>query len=134
MRHHGVVATTCIHGFAPGTCLICQTLSPGTKVKEPKPSRRQAKAEAKRSAATPVPAVRAPSPVARPEPARPGSTGLRALGVIFLIVLGFLAFWWVLHFVLGVLHVVEIFAAAAIAGYVGYRIGVYEGHRSAPRR
>jgi hypothetical protein len=54
--------------------------------------------------------------------------------LVFLIVLAFLAFWWVLHFVLGVLHVVEIFAAAAITGYVGYRIGVYEGRRSATRR
>jgi hypothetical protein len=136
MRHHGGVATTCIHGFAPGTCLICQTLAPGTKVKEPKQSRREAKAEAKR-AATPVPAVRSAPPVARPAPAPtrpPGSTGLRLLGVIFLVVLAFLAFWWVLHFVLGVLHVLEIFAAAALAGWVGYRVGFHHGQRSATRR
>jgi hypothetical protein len=129
------VATTCIHGFAPGTCLICQTLAPGTKVKEPKQSRREAKAEAKRVASTPVPAVRTAPPVARPAPAPPpGSTGVRVLGVLFLVVLAFLAFWWVLHFVLGVLHVLEIFAAAALAGYVGYRIGVHQGRRSATRR
>ncbi len=136
MRHHGGVATTCIHGFAPGTCLICQTLAPGTKVKEPKQSSRQAKAEAKRAAATPVPSVHTPAPATRPVPAPPppGSTGLKVLGAIFLIVLGFLAFWWVLHFVLGVLHVLEIFAAAAIAGYLGYRIGVHQGQRSATRR
>ena len=134
MRHHGRVATTCIHGFAPGTCLICQTLAPGTKVKEPKQSRRQAKAEANRAAATPVPVVRTPPPVARPAPPPPGSTGLRVLGAIFLIVLAFLAFWWVLHFVLGILHVLEIFAAAGIAGYVGYRIGVHQGQRAANRR
>jgi hypothetical protein len=132
MRHHGEVATTCIHGFAPGTCLICQTLSPGSKVKEPKQSRRQAKAEAKRAAATPVPAARAPSPVARREPSPPGSAGLRALGVIFLIVLGFLAFWWALHFVLGLVHVLEIFLAVAISGYVGYRIGVFQGRSTPP--
>jgi len=134
MRHHGGVATTCIHGFAPGTCLICQTLGPATKVKEPKQSRRQAKTEAKRAAAPPVPAVRTPAPVTRPAPQPPGSTGLRVLGAIFLIVLAFLAFWWVLHFVLGVLHVFEIFIAAAIAGYVGYRIGHHQGQRSAARR
>ena len=134
MRHHGVVATTCIHGFDPGTCLICQTLGSGTKTTEPKQSRRQAKAEAKRAAAPPVPATRAPAPVARPEPSPSGSLGLRVLGVIFLVVLGFLAFWWVLHFVLGVLHVFEIFAAAAIAGYLGYRLGVYHGRKSATPR
>ncbi|MDQ1428926.1 MAG: hypothetical protein QOK39_2402, partial [Acidimicrobiaceae bacterium] len=33
MRHHGGVATACIHGFAPGTCLICQTLD-GPRVAE----------------------------------------------------------------------------------------------------
>jgi hypothetical protein len=131
MRHHGAVATTCIHGFAPETCLICQTLGAGTKTKEAKPSRKQASAP---PAPTPVRAVRGSAPVARQEPPPTGSLGLRVLGVIFLIVVAFFAFWWVLHFVLGILRVLEIFAAAIIAGYLGYRLGVYRGRKSAPRR
>jgi Flp pilus assembly protein TadB len=135
MRHHGGVATTCIHGFASESCLICQTLgTAATKTKEPKLSRREARAQADRAAANSVPALRAPVPVARQEPPATGSFGLRALGVIFLIVVAFLAFWWILHFVLGILHVLEIFAAAAIAGYLGYVIGVHRGRRSATRR
>jgi hypothetical protein len=134
MRHHGVVATTCIHGFAPETCLICQTLgSTATKTKEPKLSRREAR-QADRAAANPVPAVRAPAPVARQQAPPTGSLGLRALGILFLIVVAFFAFWWVLHFVLGILHVLEIFAAAVVAGYLGYVIGVYRGRRSGTRR
>jgi hypothetical protein len=124
MRQHGGVASTCIHGFAPGTCLICQTLQPGagTTTKDAgRKGRRVAQPVA--PGKTPV----RPDAVISPGPPRRSSLGVRALGIFFLAVAVLVAVWVVAGVVLAVLRILELVAVALVAGWIGWRLGVRHG-------
>ncbi|HEX3426771.1 MAG TPA: hypothetical protein VHT30_11605 [Acidimicrobiales bacterium] len=138
------MTSACIHGFAPGTCLICQTLD-GSKDAGSKKQRAAASKE--RSAAV----IPAPSP---PPPARPtrdrGRSGPRVVptaapetstsAVVKLVVLAVAVIgvvvvaWTVLHLVLAVLHIIELIGVALLAGYLGWLAGVHHGRRSAHKQ
>lgn len=120
----------CIHGFGPGECLICQTLQgkPATATKQPSGRRALSRLSAPAPAPTPAPAAAPPSGVATRRGGGP-SLGLRLIGLLIVGVIALLAVWWVFHLVLYVLHILEVIAAALVAGYVGWTLGVHHGRR-----
>jgi hypothetical protein len=135
MRQHGVVASPCIHGFAPGTCLICQTLEgPGasTTTKEAPPG--PAALSVRRSAVDLPDTRRAGRDIATEGRSRQGrSHRPRLLGLAVLVVLALVGAWIVLHLVFAVLHILELVAVGLIAAYLGYLVGVFHGRRTARR-
>lgn len=145
MRHHGGVANECIHGFAPGSCLICQTLDAG---KDEAPKRRS---QARRQTevvvtATPVPSrsgSRLPSTsrlrsgprvVPKEAPGTNAATLLKLAGLAFAVLAVIVVAWTVLHIVFAVLHILELIGVALVAGYVGWVAGVHRGHRDARQK
>lgn len=98
-RHHGVVSpAACAHGLPLKTCEICRVLEP-----------------------TAVPAARSPRPDRR-------RGGLPAnLVVAIVAVVGFLVVGWVAAAFFAVLRMIELLAVAAIAGWVGWKLGVRQG-------
>jgi hypothetical protein len=116
MRHHGGVAEACIHGFAPGTCLICQSLD---LAKPTAPARNWP-----RSGPRVVPKE-------APRSSSPAILKLAALSVAVVAVI--IVAWTVLHIVFAVLHILELVGVALVAGYLGWVAGVYHGHRTARR-
>jgi Flp pilus assembly protein TadB len=135
MRQHGGVADTCIHGFASGTCLICQTLQSGPATATKEASAGGNGKRRRRSASVPAELRPAPTPApVRPDAieTRPARTGLgvRLVGFLILAIVAVIAAWVVLGFVLAVLRIVEIVAAALVAGWVGWKLGVRHGRRT----
>lgn len=143
MRHHGGVTGTCIHGFAPGTCLICQTLD-GAETK-----RGRTKASVTQRQVTPattapaVPAVasehaatsrRRSGPRVLPEAPRNGSSPFKLAAVAVAVVAVVIVAWVALHVVFAVLRIVELIGVALIAGYLGWLAGVHRGRKDAGRR
>jgi hypothetical protein len=113
----------CIHGFAPGECLICQTLS-GKAATATKPA--SGRGVLSRPAA-PAPPAAPPGGVAT---RRGGpSLGMRFAGALIVGVIALLAVWWAFHLVLYILHLLEVIAAALVAGYLGWVAGVHHGRR-----
>ncbi len=124
MRHHGDMAGECIHGFAPGTCLICQTLDK-PKVATGKRSR----TEVEPVSGAPVEPHSGPRVVPKEAP-RTGSH-VKMAGVVIAVIVVFAAAWVALHLVFAVLHIVELIGVALIAGYVSWLAGVRHGRRGA---
>jgi Flp pilus assembly protein TadB len=140
MRQHGGVATTCIHGFDPGTCLICQTLqvSPKTATKQAAGPDQGGEGRRGRRAAKAAQSLERP---AAPMPVRPDAVlpakkdggsglGLRVMGILFLIILAAVAAWFVFGLVIHILHIVELIAVALGAGWLGWKLGVHHGRRT----
>ena len=90
---------TCPHGLPPKTCQICRVLEP-----------------------TAVPAGR------RPDRGRAGLGGNLAVVAIAAVV-GFVVLGWVAAAFFAVLRIVELLAVAAVAGWVGFKLGVQQGRR-----
>ena len=111
-----MAATTCPHGFAPGSCLICQTLSlPASRPGAASPERPQVEVLTDR------------------RPRRRGAgLGVRATGVAVVLVVAALAVWWVAAAVWALLRIVELVAVAVVFGYSGWKLGVRHG-RHHPR-
>lgn len=138
MRHHREVASTCIHGFAPGTCLICQTLEGGDK---PTAKPAATAAAASNPPARPAggrgvsrrPAAMTPTGprVVPPEaPTLRSSFGLRAIGAIIGLVVVIVLAWTAFHLVFAVLHILELIGVALVAGYIGWVAGNFHGRRN----
>jgi Flp pilus assembly protein TadB len=108
LSHHGGVANTCIHGFAPGTCLICGTL-----------------------AGRPSPPLR-PDAIVAPRERRSSGVGLRVAGFLTIAVVALIAVWIVAGFVFAVLRILEVVAVAVVAGGLGWRLGVRHGRHTRP--
>ena len=114
---------TCIHGFPPDGCLICQTLQQA-------PTRTMDRL-----------AARAPVAVARPDaviaaPAPRGSrmpVSLRVGGVLLMLALVAVAVFWIVGIVYAALRLFELVAAALVAGWVGWKLGVHHGRSQARR-
>ena len=98
----GVSPTTCPHGLPPATCQICRVLEP-----------------------TAVPSAASGR---RPARRRAGLTGNLA-GLAVLAVVGFVVFGWVAAAFFALLRIVELMAVAAVAGWVGFKLGVRQGRR-----
>ncbi len=97
-----VTPTTCPHGLPPSTCQICRILEP-----------------------TAVPAGRAGG---RPATGRSGMGGnLAVLAVV--VVVGFVVVGWVAAAFFAVLRILELAAAAVVAGWIGFKLGVQKGKR-----
>jgi hypothetical protein len=124
--------TTCIHGFAPGQCLICQTLQGGPAKGRPAKSTKAAERAERRPAATPGPTPVRPDAVLTRTPAPKRSLGWRAAGLVVILAVVLLVGIWVIHLAFAVLRLVELVATAVIAGWIGYHIGVYRGRHLKP--
>ena len=120
------MATTCSHGFSPDACLICRTLG-SAQTATPDPSQMIVRGGSNLSS----------EPVsARPDAVYPPATvhgGRGHWGTVVLVLMGLLAVgaaaWILAGIVLSALHVLELVAIAAGAGWVGYRIGHFRGSR-----
>ena len=95
----GVSRPQCPHGLPRDKCQICQVLEP-----------------------TAVPAGR------RTGVGRAGLGGNLA-GVAIVAVVGFVVLGWVAAAFFAVLRIVELLAVAAVAGWVGWKLGVQQGKR-----
>jgi hypothetical protein len=106
--YDSAVAPTCPHGLPPSECLICPTL--------PQPSGTST----------------TPSTMPGPPTTAPRHRGsvLHVAGMAGAIVLIGLVAWAVAGVVFAILHVLELLAVAAAAGWVGYRLGHFRGARS----
>ena len=120
------MAGECIHGFAPGTCLICQTLE---KPKVATTKRSKAVVEARSGAQ--VEPHSGPRVVPKEAP-RTGSH-VKIAGVVLGVIAVFVVGWIALHLVFAVLHIVELIGVAVIALYIGWLAGVRHGRRTARR-
>jgi Flp pilus assembly protein TadB len=140
MRQHGGVASTCIHGFAPGTCLICQTLDgpakgdKGKATKQAEGGRASRRADRTRTQARAIPPAAAPAAV-RPDAviarreSRGSGLGVRLLGLAVIVIAALVAVSLVAHIVLAVLRILELVAVAVVAGWIGWKLGVHHGRR-----
>jgi hypothetical protein len=142
MRHHGEVAGTCIHGYAPGTCLICRTLDEPKGAKLPTAAKARPGRNLAAQAVGDVPARSARRTAVRTEASGPrvvpkeapraGSpTMLKLAALTIAVILVIVVAWTVLHLVLVVLHILELIGVALVAGYLGWVAGVHHGHRTA---
>jgi hypothetical protein len=118
-----MAVTTCIHGFASGQCLICQTLQNGGGGRPAKEADRAKAAPTASSRPTPV----RPDAVLTKSPAPKRSLGWRAAGLVVILAVVLLVGIWVVHLAFAVLHIIELAATALVAGWLGYQIGVYRG-------
>jgi hypothetical protein len=121
MRHHGGVATTtCIHGFPQEQCLICQTLQGGKD---------QGRRRSGPPAGASQPARVRPDAVLSEPPAPRRSLAWRAGGVVLVIAVVVLLASWIAGLAFTILRTIELGATAVVAGWIGYRFGLYRGRR-----
>ena len=118
------MSSTCPHGYPPAECLICRTLGVKPQV------------QVETSRTVPGPGTTAPSRTpARPDAAQPPESppGRSLASQVVLVVVALLALGLVASFVVGVvstlLHVLELLVVAGVAGWAGYRFGLYRGRR-----
>ena len=108
----GDVATaTCPHGFAQGSCLICQTLGSSSPV---------AAGATKVEVLTGRPPRRSRSRL---------TLGTRVLGVAALAVAVVLVVGWIAALIWAARRVVELIGAVVVSGWAGWRLGVRHGRR-----
>jgi hypothetical protein len=126
-----MVSSTCQHGFAPGTCLICQTLATGSGgAPGPEPSKKsRRRARPSPSAAVSLSADRSSVHVL-PAPRRSLPIGSRLLGAALMVVAVVVVLWWITIVAAVVFRVVELGAVTLVSGYVGWRLGVHHGRRT----
>lgn len=125
------MSATCLHGFAPDSCLICRTLGtgtgPATQVLTPADSR---------GASQERPPPARPDVVYSPPPV--GTRHRSVAGSLLLVLAALLAVgaavWIMAAVVLTVLHVLELVAVGAGCGWVGYKLGHFRGSRHPRRR
>jgi Flp pilus assembly protein TadB len=98
-----VNSTTCPHGLPRSTCEICRILEP----------------------------TAVPDRGARRRPARRpgGGLGGSLATVAIVAVVGFVVLGWVAAAFFAVLRILELVAVAAVAGWVGYQVGVRRRRR-----
>ncbi|HEX3541403.1 MAG TPA: hypothetical protein VHT75_13295 [Acidimicrobiales bacterium] len=137
------MASACIHGFAPGSCLICQTLDrPSQTTNRPAQTLDRPSQTTNGRPGGPAPSPRRPGRDRRAAPATtgprvvpaqgPGTSGAVKLLVLAVAVVAVIVVaWTVLHIVFAVIRVIELIGVALVAGYIGWLAGVWHGHRTA---
>ena len=128
--------TTCNHGFAPADCLICRTLGtttpPTTSVEAPPNRQRHPEVPLPTEIHSPPARLDKTTPASPPPSDAPrrrrGRGGSLVLALMVLLAIG-AAIWILVGVVFTLLHVLELIAVAAGAGWVGYRIGHFRGSR-----
>lgn len=123
---------SCIHGFDPSACLICRTLAtaPQPTVAVEPPKNRRGHRTAQASAGATPPTVRPDTVYPPPQTRRRNRSFARSLTFALIVLLAVAAAIWVLAgVVFTVLHLLELIIVAAGAGWVGYRIGHFNGSR-----
>jgi uncharacterized membrane protein len=100
--------------------LICKTLGSTTTTTAARPGRRSANTASSSVADRPPVEV-----VSRPRRSSGSRLGLWLLA----LVAAALAIWFIVGLVSTVLHVIALVAVAAAAGWLGYRVGHWQGRR-----
>lgn len=122
----------CQHGLPAAECLICKTLGTGhaTQVQEAPRAGWWRRGDRSPAGAAPVPVTTTPRQAApRNAPAGPHPRPIgRHLGLIVVAVVVIAAVAWLASGVVSVvLHGLELALIAAVAGWIGYRIGHFRG-------
>ncbi|MGI9022573.1 MAG: hypothetical protein ACR2HV_04970 [Acidimicrobiales bacterium] len=107
-----MTAALCPHGLTRGECLICATLA--TSPADPPPAGRRERSSAAR---------RSGGGVTR------GAGG--GLGIIVVVVVLLLVAWWLAALLSLILRLAGMVLIAVGSGWVGWRLGVRHGRRSA---
>jgi hypothetical protein len=132
------VAERCLHGFPTGECLICRTLGAtadrpagrGPTVRSGRPSAGQSTGSSGRGIDPDDVAV--PDAVYTVDERRPArSLSSRAGWMIAGLAVVALFAWFVVGLVFAALRLIELVAIAALAGWIGYRLGHRQGRRAA---
>jgi hypothetical protein len=118
-----MAATTCIHGFGPGQCLICQTLQGGGG----RPLKEAGRDKGGPAAVTALPTSVRPDAVISKAPGRARSLGWRMAGVVVIVALIALVSVWIIGLAFALLRIIELVATAVLAGWIGYHLGLYRG-------
>lgn len=122
----------CPHGLPTSTCLICHTLQnqPQVQVETSAQNRPHFGSDGQ---VTGVGAVRPDAVFTQGRaPGQPRSIGTHiALLVVGLAVIA-LVTWIVAGAIFALLHLIELFIVAGIAGWAGYRLGYFRGRRRRP--
>lgn len=139
----------CIHGFAPGQCLICSTLQSGGEASGQQTATRAA-TPAPTATAAPTPvltATHAPAPTRHPRghearaqetrgsrpPAAPrpprahGRTFTEVLIFLALIAVAVIAVGLSTQIIRGLIHILEVAFVGVVAGTIGYGAGRLHG-------
>jgi hypothetical protein len=124
-----MAVTTCIHGFAPGQCLICQTLEGGGA--KGRPAKEADRAQSRPAGMVQPTPVR-PDAVLTKSPAPKRSLGWRAAGLVVILAVVLIVGIWAIHVAFAVLHIIELAATAVVAAWLGYHVGVYRGRHLRP--
>lgn len=111
----------CEHGLPADECLICKTLGSTSTATKSRPGRRATRTSS--GALTDRPPVE----VVSRRPPRSLTSRLTFWGLA-LVALA-LAVWFVVGLVAVVFHVIALVAVAAAAGWLGYKIGHWQGRR-----
>ena len=115
-----VATSTCPHGFAVGSCLICQTLgSPATATRTSRPPVERIPAGSVE--------VLARAPRRRSLKARLAVWGITAVAVVLGVI-------WALTLVWAVLRLIEVAGVAVLSAYVAWKLGVRHGRRHPAER
>lgn len=141
----------CIHGFAPGQCLICSTLQSGDEAgagrgqqtatrattSAPQPMTGAAPAPVLTAAQTPAPAStstagrrshpRGPQPGSPRPPRSHGRTFTEVLIFLALIAAAVIAVGLSTAIIRGLLHILEVAFVGVVAGTIGYGAGRLHG-------
>ncbi|MBO0731219.1 MAG: hypothetical protein J2P57_18325 [Acidimicrobiaceae bacterium] len=111
----------CQHGLPADECLICKTLDPTSTATQTRPGRRT------RGLSSGTLTDRPPVEVVSRRPARSLSSRLALWGMALVGVA--LAVWFVVGLVAVVFHVIALVAVAVAAGWLGYKVGHWQGRR-----
>lgn len=127
----GVATATCIHGYTPDTCLICQTLGGGGPGGGAQPRPGAAATAARPAAQVPVP-VR-PDAVVAPRSRRDSRMPLsmKVGGALLAMALAAIAVFWIIGIVFAALRLIELVAVAIVAGWAGWKLGMHHSRRQA---
>jgi Flp pilus assembly protein TadB len=111
----------CIHGYDPGSCVICSTLGSAP----PRDTTRRRRRTPGTGAAARVEVLRTGAAQRR----HGGRLGVHALALVGVLVLAGLSFWLVTSIVYAVVRLAELVVVAGVAGALGYRVGRARGRR-----
>lgn len=126
----------CAHGFPSDQCLICRTLGAAPAGAQSGPSKRRTRTR-ERTAPAPVGLLEGTRPVTGElAPARSSDLALqggRSWGwaLVAIIVVGGILVWAFGGLVHLALHIAELVAVGAAAGWAGYRLGHARGRHQA---
>lgn len=129
---------TCLHGLPPAECLICRTLGAVPAPASGQPARAEGRGRrlfgtgSDSRPAVPAQPVAGPGrtgePDGGPHPARHWGLPHVVATLALIVAIGVVA-WMLVGVAFALFHVLELVVVAGVAGWTGYRLGLYRGRR-----